>query len=345
MPETTLVTQTPFEESKTIYLGSVTDFTIDLSHAQRFVADMTGDGILTVVRPVNQVDQEITILIRSADPRVLTLPALSYNSAGPVATIAVLPDDVVGVGGFVVSGITTHNGIFWHDGSVAAGSIPDTALVSKIYKTNGIPGVVTFYFGANDIIDGDALTLGTRTYTFRAVGPFTATDIDMSGAPPAPWTAAASITAAVATINADALGGFNVHDLGGACMGAVLKVVVGGNPVTSAVTGGGNVIVSAANTQLSALPAVKQRSAGAYLVTVNDITMLAAAGKVVVASFPSIVNPTFYGVQLLSSGVFKSVATLGVTAVQIDTGFYSLVLTDPGAVVANGDYILFQMEA
>ena len=151
MPETTLVTATPFEESKTISLGDVTDFTINLSHAQRWVCTMTGNGTLTVTQPVKQVDQEVTLLIKCAANRVLTLPANSYNAAGALTTITVLSAATVGPGGFALHGVTTANGFYWFDGSVAAGSIPDTALASSIWL---LPYGTGF--------DGDHTAAGTK---------------------------------------------------------------------------------------------------------------------------------------------------------------------------------------
>lgn len=123
MPETTLVTATPFEESKTISLGDVTDFTINLSHAQRWVCTMTGDGTLTVTQPVKQVDQEVTLLIKASVARVLTLPAGSYDETGALATLTVLPTTLVGAGGHVLRCVTTATGFFWE--STAAASAMD----------------------------------------------------------------------------------------------------------------------------------------------------------------------------------------------------------------------------
>ena len=133
MAETILVTATPYEESKTIYVGSVTNFTIDLSHAQRFVVDMTGDGTLTVVRPVNQIDQEITLNIRCAAAVILTLPANSYDEAGLITTLNILPTTIVGAGGYVLTCTTTTIGLYWEISS-ASSAMPIRVL---IHDANG----------------------------------------------------------------------------------------------------------------------------------------------------------------------------------------------------------------
>lgn len=121
MPAKVLVNQTPYEESKTIDLGSVTDFTIDLSQAQRFVATMTGDGTLTLTEPVLMVDQEITLLVKCTAPRTLTLPANSYCASGPLTSYTFLPSGIVGTGGHALEGVTTANGIYWEDETASTG--------------------------------------------------------------------------------------------------------------------------------------------------------------------------------------------------------------------------------
>jgi len=146
MPETTLVTATPFEESKTISLGNVTDFTIDLSHAQRWVCTMTGDGTLTVTQPVKYVNQEITLLIKTSAARVLTLPAGSYDESGPLATLTVLPTTLVGTGGHVLRCITTVDGFFWETSS-AASALDLRVLVHDIVGAGLAKGTIVYLDG------------------------------------------------------------------------------------------------------------------------------------------------------------------------------------------------------
>lgn len=346
MPETTLVTATPYEESKTISLGDVTDFTINLSHAQRWVCTMTGDGILTVTQPVKQVDQEITLLIKCTANRVLTLPANSYNAAGAVASITVLSDAVVGTGGFVLHGITTANGFFWDDGAVAAGSIPDTALTSKIVKDIGAPGVATLAVTGVSLA-GQQIVLGSQTYTFAT--PHVAGDlnIDPDGATGA-GNAAQTLAAIVATVNGNASRQFNAIEVGGDAV-VFVERAIGGIALATTTT-----MINGAFSHTTSMgyeaAAVVSRTSGIYRVRANDVTAWVALDEVAIGGIASTTQPTRFTLQARKSydpavaAAYYSVATLVTRVAQVNSGYWALLVQDPGAVLSANDGLVYEIE-
>lgn len=344
MAVTTLVTQAPYEESRTLSLGSVTDFTIDLSLAQRWVVTMTGDGILTVTRPVNQVDQEVTLLIKCAAPRVLTLPANSYNAGGAVTTITIPSNATVGAGGFVLVGTTTANGIFWDDGAVLAGSIPDTALASEIVKDPGAPGVATLgIFGVTS--DGETFTLGGTTYNIMAGPEVLDTDVFPGGA--SPYAAPATITRIVARVNAHPNNQFDAVDTG---LGVVfVEHAIGGVSLPTTET-----MVNAAFSHTTTVgfrsAAVVSRATGIYRVRANDVNAWVGGMEVAIGGIASTTQPRFIKVQIRDSWdittavAYMSAATLVARVVQVGANYWALLVEDVGGVLSLDDGIAYEIE-
>jgi hypothetical protein len=293
------------------------------------------------------VDQEITLLIKCAAPRVLTLPANSYNAGGALATITIPSNATVGAGGFVLVGTTTANGIFWDDGAVLAGSIPDTALASEIVKDPGAPGVTTLgFFGAATVSNGETFTLGTTTYTIMAGPEVLDTDVFPGGV--SPYTAAATITRIVNRVNAHPNNQFDAFDLSPSGV-AFVEHAIGGTAIITSDT----LLFGAFNHTTTVgfrSAAVVPRATGIYRVRSNDVNAWAGGMEVVVGGIASTVQPRFVKVQIRNSWdvttplAYLSVATLLTRVVQVNTNYWALLVEDPGGVLSLDDGIAYEIE-
>jgi hypothetical protein len=340
-----LLNQAPYQESKTIDLGSGTDFTVDLSQAQRFVVTLTGDAIMTLTQPVLMQDQEITLLVKCAVARTVTFPANCYNAAGALASFTFLPSGVVGAGGHALTGVVTSNGIFWDDGAVASGSIPDTALVSEIVKDPGAPGVATLgVFGP--VANGETFTLGSTVYTFMAGPEVLDTDVFPGGV--APYAAAVAITRIVARVNAHPNNQFDALDLG--AMGvSFVEHAVGGTPLatTEAMVAGAFGHTATVGARAAT---VTSRATGVYRVRANDVNAWVGGMEVTIGGIASTTQPRFIKVQLRNSWdltvpvSYLSTATIVARVAQAGTNYWVLLIEDPGAVLSADDGILYEIE-
>lgn len=346
MPSKILLNQTSYQESKTIDLGSGTDFTCDLSQAQRFVVTLTGDAVMTLTQPVLMQDQEITLLVKCAVARTVTFPANCYNAAGALVSFTFLPSGIVGAGGHALVGVVTSNGIFWDDGSVPAGSLPDTALASKIVKDIGAPGVATLSVSGN-VTALETIVLGAQTYTFRAAASGTP-DLDILPGGAGPWAAGVAITAAVAAINANVSRQFNALDVGGDAIAFVERAVGGAALATTTTLVNG--LFSTATSVGYEAAAVVSRTSGIYRVRANDVTAWLASDEVVIGGIASTTQPTRFTIQARASydptvaAAYRSVATLVSRVAQANANYWSLLVQDPGAVLSAGDGLVYDIE-
>lgn len=341
-----LLNQTAYQESKTLDLGSGTDFTCDLSQAQRFVVTLTGDAIMTLTQPVAMQDQEITLLVKCAVARTVTFPANCYNAAGALASFTFLPSGIVGAGGHALTGVVTSNGIFWDDGSSPASSIPDTALASEIVKDPGAPGVASLgVFGV--VSDGETFTLGGTTYAIMAGPEVLDTDVFPGGA--SPYAAAAAITRIVARVNAHPNNQFDALDLGSLGVAFVEHAIGGAALATTDAMANG--AFSHTTTVGFRAAAVVPRATGIYRVRANDVSAWVPGGmEVAVGGIASTVQPRFVTVQIRNSWdlttavAYLSAATLVVRVAQVGTNYWALLVEDPGGVLSLDDGIAYEIE-
>jgi hypothetical protein len=319
----------------------------DVESQLDIVAGVLSPSGSTLVRVDTQGDAAIDDLdtIDSTNYRTGQMIVLRPEVANQVVRLTTSGNIVFpsSIGSYLEIGHTTNDRVLLQWNSVKWVVLAYNTNIPGYLDVGGV-GVGSFYFSANDTAEGDTLTLGAQTYTFRAA-PVLGTDIDMSGSGAAPWTAAASITQAVAKINANASREFDALDMGGNVMGVVEKSLTGVNPATSA--SNASVKVSAAASVGAATPTNKFRITGTYTVTVNDVTALAGAAtdEIVIAAFPSVGQPSWFNIMVqTSTGACKSLATLTLTLAQFNANFWGLKLNDSAAVLAAGDLIRWQIE-
>lgn len=346
MPSKVLMNQTSYQESKTIDLGSGTNFTCDLSQAQRFVVTLTGNAVMTLTQPVLMQDQEITLLVKCAVACTVTFPANCYNAAGALASFTFLPSGVVGAGGHALVGVVTSNGIFWDDGAVPASSLPDTALASKIVKDIGAPGVATLAVTGVSLV-GQQIVLGAQTYTFAT--PHVAGDlnIDPDGATGA-GNVAQTLAAIVATVNANVSRQFNAIEVGGDAIVFVERAIGGAALATTDTMGNG--AFSHTTSMGFETAAVVSRSSGIYLVRANDVTAWIALDEVAIGGIASTTQPTRFTLQARASydptvaAAYRSIATLVTRVAQVNSNYWALLVQDPGAVLSANDGLVYEIE-
>lgn len=195
------------------------------------------------------------------------------------------------------------------------------------------------FSGGGNMLDGDTLSIGGRTYEFdTAVAPGAIVGnvrVDISGGA----TLAQSITALVAAVNGDASRTVDALDIGGDVVAFVHRTpgTAGNIAIAETVDVGNQMVVSGANFTGGQAEGRLSLQACRYTITAADVTTLLrtlGTTEIVIAGFPSTTAPRLFALAADTSaagGAWIDLTDGILTFRQVNTNFWVLCYAEPAA--------------
>ncbi len=227
-------------------------------------------------------------------------------------------------------------------GSVAL-SNTGVATLPKGLEDEG-HGAIGYVYCTGAVADTELVTIDGRTYEFDNDSTNTGdVPVDVTG----DLTADAAMIALAAAINGDGSRTVDAVVMAGnsdttAGVLLIARVVGASNfSLTTDITNGG--VVSAANLTGAAAAASKDVTFKEYTITAADVTLLALTGgnSVVIAGVISTSQPVLHSFLVATSAgaIVPTVATMGLTWLQLNTNYWVLILDSSVASFTTGDTI------
>lgn len=225
------------------------------------------------------------------------------------------------------------------------GQINAESFLGVVHDAGMAP--VGYFYLTGSVSDTEVVTVAdesstARTYEFDTDSTITGdVTVDVSG----DATADAAITALVSAVNGDSARVVNAVAMAGNSDTTAGCVLVGRAQTSTnfaITTDAANGVVSAATMTGGADIQDRREFHGQYTVTSADVTMWARTGanEVPIAGVPTSTQPTLTSLLLQdSSGTVASPATVVAKWTQVNSAFYTLIIEDPSAVLANTDTI------
>jgi len=265
------------------------------------------------------------------------LPATTAHTAAAPATDAELPADAVVTAEIADLAVT--------NGKIANSTIMTTKLAYEPEVVPAVQGAGYFRLTGNATA-AETLTIGGRVYVYTA-GAGTGDPLEILPGGAGPWAAAASITAAIATINADATREANVvAGADGTSLMTASHLATDIALDTTCVNGLFSVGAGPTTTTGATVAADRTTGKQNYTVLADNVTKWAigATEEVCIATLPDLGSAWRLANFMIhdANGLFKSIATTGHRFVQANADEYVLLIRDPGAVMAATDTIRWE---